>query len=217
MKNNLWLYADKGSQTYAAGSLIVFGAENFKRAKIVADFHKLKLCNDAMQQGIEYDRIGLAHEFFWEYLIDCVKILIFFEGYMKAELIVQNFCVHSINTDGTYPHLKSLARQQRSRPITLDEIQALESFIVDKQTETITNGGLKETTIGLNTLLTPKYRAHYQFDSFITDALLHFNETRNQLHFNTTVEFQLSGLLIERIRQLNEFVDRTIARWIVKK
>lgn len=208
------MYADARRQLHTAGSLIVFGAEKFKRAKIISGLNTLKECNKALQQNLSYDKIGFAREFVFDYLIDCIRILIFFEGYMKAELIAQNFCVHNISHDGPLTHLKPLANQQKKRPVTLDEIQAIEPFIIDTTQEVITHAGLKETTLGINILLGSKYRSHYQFDDSITESIVYFNNIRNKLHFNHSADFQLSTHLIERIEQLNEFVDTTIKRWI---
>lgn len=62
-------------------------------------------------------------EFSFKYLIDFVRILIFFENYMKAELIVKGFTIHLIKKEDL--NFKSLAKEQISKPITVKEIAAI--------------------------------------------------------------------------------------------
>ena len=212
MDSNLWLYANGRQQYHAAYSLIVFGAENFKRANIIKGLPKPETNNKLMQLGLEYDRMGFVQEFICDYVIDCIRILMFFEGYMKAELIKEGFCVHNIDAGGAVSY-RNLAKEQRLRPITLGEINVIEPFVIDEHNEVITNKCVKVTTLGINILLSPQYRAYYQFDDFIVDAVRHFNNTRNNLRFNTETELQLSSLFVERLRRINHFVDATIEKW----
>ena len=113
MKPNLWLYSTQKEQQSAAASLIIFGAEVFNKAKLVRDIEQLKAIR------IQLDRNDInalpappqeIMEFSFDYLIDCVKILIFFENYMKAELIAKGYCVHVINKD--HSKFKDLAKEQ---------------------------------------------------------------------------------------------------------
>ncbi len=216
MAIDLLIYADGKRQWQTAGSLVVFGAETIGRAKVLAGLHILEECNKLLQQNLPYNQNALAQEFIFDYLIDCVRILIFFEGYMKAELILKNFCVHNINKEGAYQHLTTLANQQKKRPIDLGEIQLVEPFIVDTQANTIEHGGIKETTLSINILLGPKYRLHYQLDDILIEDIKYFNNLRNKLHFNHTAEFQLSTAFIDRLKRVRTFLDITLERWLRK-
>jgi hypothetical protein len=214
MAADLLIYADPPRQLEAAGSLIIFGIEQLKRAKIIDKVADLEFCNTLMQNNLPYNRMALLENFMWDYLIDAVRILVFFEGYMKAELIIKGFCIHNLNKDGPYSALSALTSQQRKRPVLLDEIQTVIPFAFTKNPDTIAHGGLKETTLGVSTLLLPKYRAHYQFDDILADDIKYFNAVRNKLHLNASAEFELSPMLIARIKRIDAFVDATISRWI---
>ena len=78
MSPNLWIYSDRTEQSKTAAELIIFGAEIFKNSKMIKDLDKIK------------DKAKLNHpidlniqEFGFEYLIDCIRFLIFFENYMN--------------------------------------------------------------------------------------------------------------------------------------
>lgn len=213
MDNNLWLYANGEQQYRAAYSLIVFGAENLKRSNLIKGLDRLETNSRLIQLGLEYDRMAFAQEFMWDYLIDCIRILMFFEGYMKAELIKADCCVHNIHYNDTDTLFKALAREQRKRPIKLREIGDIEPFVTDISKEKITHKHVKITTLGVSTLLCPNYRALYHFDDEIVDDIKFFNQIRNGLHFNTETQIQLGPTLVERLKRINSFVDITIEKW----
>lgn len=214
MAADLLIYADPPRQTKAAGSLIIFGIEQLKRANIIAKLADLEFCNTLMQNNLPYNRTALLQNFIWDYLVDCVRILVFFEGYMKAELIIKGFCIHNLSKEGLYSPLSALVGQQRKRPVLLDDIAAVIPFTTSRNPDTIIHGGLKETTLAVSTLLMPQYRAHYLFDDILADDIRYFNAVRNKLHFNATAEFELSTMFIERIKRVNAFADATISKWI---
>lgn len=217
MATDLLIYADGKRQLHTAGSLIVFGAEQAKRAKLIQGLPFLKDCIIRMQNNGAYDRNRIVNEFIWEYVIDCVRMLMFFEGYMKAELIVRNFCVHLLNKDGKYIHMAGLVNQQKKRPIDLSEIEAVESFVIDKDNDLISHNGIKDTTLSINVLLGFEYCSYYQMDDILVNDIKFFNAVRNKLHFNASAEFQLSSAMVERVERVNNFIDLTLTRWIQKK
>ncbi|MGI4862746.1 MAG: hypothetical protein ACRYFZ_02410 [Janthinobacterium lividum] len=213
MDNNLWLYADGKQQYHAAYSLIIFGAENLKRANLIKGLDKLETNSKLIQLGLEYNRMAFVQEFMWDYLIDCIRILMFFEGYMKAEIIKGDCCVHNINHDGACLSFKQLAKEQKSRPIKLKEIANIEPFVCDASKEIVTHNCIRATTLSVNILLSSQYRVFYQFDDAIAEDIKYFNEIRNGLHFNINTEIQLGPSLVERLKRINDFVDLTIEKW----
>lgn len=209
MKPNFWIYADKNEQKDIADSLIVFGAENFKRAKIITDIKPLKNLLNDLESGKIKPQDSNITEYAQEYLVDCLRIMIFFENYMKAELILKNFCVHRINKN--IDEFKELADIQNSRPIKLKEISEIEQFYVNKENKIINHRAINETTIGIKELIgSTHYLSNYQIDSSLLDFVKEINRYRNHLHFNHSAEFILSKGLISNIDFVNNFVDEKI-------
>jgi hypothetical protein len=210
MKPNFWLYRNKEEQNQVAGSLVAFGAEVATRANVIRCLDILREWNQALQANESYDKQAIAIELSLDYLMDSVRILIFFENYMKAELIVRNFCVHQINkSNQSRADLIMLAKQQDKRPVELYEIRDLESFIVNDEEKIITNTGLKETTIGMNVLLQPAYLEHYAFDDEILRIVRELLVLRNKLHFHSSARFEMSTQFIDDIERINSFIYGT--------
>ena len=144
--------------------------------------------------------------------MDCVRILIFFENYLKGELIAKGFCVHQINKD--VAGFEDLAKQQRERPISIPEIEAVESFSRNDAEEKMTHRAIKETTIGMRELLGFEYIKHCAASDEVLRDVFVLNATRNRLHFMDTIKFQLFKELSDKVRRIDEFVDSTMKRII---
>jgi hypothetical protein len=215
MKPNLWMYYDLPQQNHISASLIVFGAEVLKTAKIIRELNilkQIKLELDVRQINPPNPKI---FEFSFDYLIDCVKILIFFENYMKAELILNSFCVHKINKD--IAGFKDLAKEQFKRPISLKEIHNVEPFEIIEKEEKLYHTAIQEITIGVNQMLVSKeYLKFFTFDSDILEYIKELNKIRNKLHFHGSIEFSVSNKFINQIEKINAFVDKTINERIRK-
>jgi len=211
---NVWLYATWQEMNKASASLITFGAEIFQGAKLVRDTELLKAIRLELDKQ---DTNALPPppkeiiEFSFEYLIDCVRILIFFENYMKAELIVKGFIVHLINKEDL--DFKNLAKQQFPRPIALKEIADIKAFEVNNADKIITHTALKNKTIAYSLLTSSnEYLKQYQLTPGIVSFLKGINAYRNQLHLHDNVQFSLSEDFIDNIEELKRFVSSTIAR-----
>jgi len=209
MKPNFWIYSDQAEINRTAGSLIAFGAERFKRAKIINEIDHLKDIKYKIDNHIIHPKDTDIIEFIFEYVVDCVRFLIFFENYMKAKLIIQGYCVHCI--DKTYPGFLELEKAQKKRPIKLKEIEDIEYFYVDEKNKIINHNAIKDKTIGISVLLgTEKYTSNYDFDSNIINFIHEVNKYRNQLHFHDNLYFNLSDKLIFNLEMINKFVDKTM-------
>jgi len=215
MNTNLWIYADKNEQSRTAAQIIVFGAEIFKRAKTINEIDSLKKIKQDIDNKIIHPKDTNIGEFIFEYLVDCIRFMIFFENYMKAELIIRDYCVHVI--DHNYPNFKSLSKDQRTRPIKLKEIHDIEEFKVDKENQTIYHNAIKDKTIQINELIgSEKYKSVYSFEPRMIELIKDINRYRNGLHFRDKLEFQLSDTFISNLEYLSQFVDNTIRERIKK-
>ncbi len=202
---NFWMYSDTPQQREAANSLTVFGADVFKRAKIINEMAYLQEYIDGRKKGTASPQDPKIVEYVLEYLIDCIKVLIFFENYMKAELILADYCVHQI--DWKASGFKELAGKQKDKPIKLSEIAEIEPFEVNLLNNTIFHRAIKDTTIGMYVLTNNQaYTKHYKFDQEVLEIVRELTKVRNQLHFRDTVEMVLSQKTIDRFKKLDDFV-----------
>ncbi len=146
-----------------------------------------RLTDDLDKQKILPNNEELS-EFFFSYLTDAVNIIIFFENYMKAELLLNGICVHRIKKE--IPAFKELGKKQFREPILLKDIHAIEPFEINEEKEEIFHRAIKETTIGMKDLIgTEEYIKHYQFN-------------RDVLEFIKELTFIRKKPAIDKIRNL---------------
>lgn len=215
MKPNFWMYATGNEQRATAMQMIFFGAEILKNAKIINEIDSLKKIVEELESGSTHPKDLNTNDFVLEYLVDCIRIMVFFENYMKAELIIKGYCIHVI--DHNHPDFKSLAKEQKSRPIRLEEINNIEKFYLDKDSKIFYHKALKETTIQVKELIGHEnYRSIYGFEHQMIDLIKRFNLYRNKLHMHSTVEISLSRPFLSDIEYLNNFVDKKLDE-ILKK
>lgn len=209
--NNLWMYSDYQAQNHVACGLITFGADAFKRAKIISDLHILEnLTIELSQNGINNFTRDTAYDFATEYLIDTIRIISFFENYMKAELILKGYLVHSIKNTEKFKHL---AKKQRKEPIHCKEIHDVKNFTVDTKSMTIYHEDISSNTISFSTLTSNiNYTKNYMFDNEILSTIIELNVYRNRLHFNIDIPFETSIAFINKLKRINAFVDYTVGR-----
>ena len=209
MQPNLWFYSDKVEQEKIAASLIIFGAEVFKKAKALKEINLLKTYYEEIESQIRHPKDTNLSEFILEYLVDCIRFLVFFENYMKAELILRNYCVHKI--DSNYPGFKSLAKFQKTRPIKLQEIIDIKKFITNREQKNISHPAIKEATLGINELIgNEQYYINYELDNGLRDIINKLRSYRNKLHFYESLELTLSSSFISDLITMNTFVDDII-------
>lgn len=213
MKPNLWIYSTPEIINRTAASLVVFGAEIFHRAKIIRELDSLESITKGLDnKSIQPNNEELS-EFIFSHLLDTICILIFFENYMKAELMIKGFCVHQLNS--YIPGFKEIARRQFSEPILMKDINSIEPFEINKEKENIFHRGIKETTIGLKELIGSKeYLCHYQFSEEVLNFIKEATIFRNKLHFHDSIEFYTSMEKISTLKNLKAFVDETMGKVI---
>jgi len=204
-------YSDSIHQQKVASILTVLGAETFKQAKIIREIHTLQNIKNGLDDSSLIPATSGFEMFIFEYLVDCIRILVFFENYMKAELIVNGFCVHNI--DYGIPEFKSLGNFQNNRPVKLKEVHDIEPFQIDEEKKTIFHRAVKFTTLQFNTITKNSYAKYYKFDDSVLEIIIKLAEYRNRLHFNHTLDFQLTQKLIDDFKKLNAFVDYLFANY----
>jgi hypothetical protein len=191
-----------------SASLIAFGAGVFKQAKVINQLDLLKHLTNGLDSGRIHPIDPSVIEFGFEQLIDSIKIIIFFENYMKAELIARGFCIHLINKDvAGFTHL---VKEQFKRPVLVREMHDILPFEVDETAKTIFHDALKENTLSFKVLVGLNYVKYYRFDQGILDFIIDLNKKRNHLHLYKDISFELSQELISKIEIVNDFVDQVV-------
>ncbi|MCG9910495.1 MAG: hypothetical protein MH137_04260 [Flavobacteriales bacterium] len=205
-KPNFFIYSEN-KFSYTAASLIAFGYDVYRNSKIIKDFGKLKkITHDLNISPHSTDSHKLIQEFMFEYLIDSIRILIFFENYMKARLIYKGFIVHLIKDEDPF---KKLRKKQFKEPVLYGEIQVIEPFIMESG-EFHTNSCLSDKTLGMSILLKSGYTMHYNIDFNLLKFIGELNKYRNRLHFSDKYELTLNQEFLKNLSELIVFVNKVM-------
>lgn len=210
-ENYLQIYADNPTQRRTGANLIAFGLEILYSAKCIRRINELKSILEKLNRQEIYPNNNRVIDFMQEYLIDCIRILIFFENYMKAELLVNDYCIHVINKNEN--GFENLAKEQSKRPIKLEEINNIKKFLIEDRSDRINHVALQEKTIELSKLLgSTEYTSKYNFDKSILVIVKELNKYRNRLHLNYSIDYQLSRKTINDLEKIVQFADETSKR-----
>lgn len=216
MNRNLWMYSTPKEMRRISASLIILGANVLKSARIIKEVDQLKVIYQKLNNNTLPPADPKVNEFIFDYLIDSIKILIFFENYMKAELISNGFCVYRIN--GEVSGFKDIAKRQFKEPITIEEINLIHPFEINELNESISHKALKDITLGFNELTkSSSYLSHYKFDKNILTFIKELNTQRNKLHFHDSIHFIISDEFISKLEDVTEFVEYIIRERIGSK
>jgi hypothetical protein len=211
LNTNFWMYSYSSNQAEKASQLIAFGAETFKSSYIISNLNELKRIQKDLDNGNNIT-LGNMPPFYFNYLIDCIKICIFFENYMKAELIIRGFCVHKIKN--TIPNFKDISKRQYKEPILLSEIHSIEAFTINEKENEIFHNALSNATLGFKELIGNKqYLVNYAFNDSLLKLIYEINTTRNTLHFYDSIRFSISEPFLKNIEEMNDFVDSTTKKY----
>lgn len=209
MNTNLWIYSTNEEISQTAGSLLVFGAEVFYSAQIIEKLDIFESITHKLNKGEVPIDSNELNNFIFSYLTDSISILIFFENFMKAELLIKGYCVHRIKKD--LPKFKDLAKRQFKEPILMQDINAIEPFEINIQEKAMFHRAIKESTIGMKELMSSaKYLDNYQLSEEIINFIRELTRYRNKLHFHDTINFTASLEKVSILKTIKEFVTDTI-------
>lgn len=194
-------YQDKSHLNFLAASLFVFGMERFKAAKIIEGLPHLEATYRHYKSGI----ISLQSAaktftpFMWDWLIDEIRICLFFENYMKGELLFQGYVIHQFkdSSNDTCSRIGQLIKKQQKQPIPTSELL----------THEVRAGELNRKTITMELMLRPSYQKLIRLPSDVLLIVKRMNENRNKLHFASEASGELGEPLIRDLKLLDAFVD----------
>jgi hypothetical protein len=210
-ENYLQIYAENPTQRRTGANLIAFGLEILYRAKCIREINELKSILEKLNRKEIYPNDNRIIDFMQEYLIDCIRILIFFENYMIAELLVNDYCIHVINKNVN--GFENLAKAQSKSPIKLEEINNIEKFLIEDQFDRINHVVLQEKTIELSKLFgSTEYTSKYTFDKSILVIVKELYKYRNRLPLNYSIDYQQSLKTINYLKKIVQFADETSKR-----
>ena len=220
-KRTHMFYHDDLHKNHAIICLNLEAMKAFMDSIFIANRHLITTENAAVRQWWEQEELQMIRPFPWpaathhfmEYVnYENFKIAAAFELHLKARLISMDYIVHKLdNSSAIY---KSLANEQKNRPITKQEFLAISSFHFDGHHNFLP--GLKDNSLDFLTITEkPNYQKALGLSNEQINIINDYRLLRNQLH--------LPGDIVETpninnyskpiIEFLVEFINTEIVAW----
>jgi hypothetical protein len=193
------IYAHPKNRLAIGIELLTFAMESYAGAFIIKE---IKTYQNYFSLQPE-DQRKFATNVLLEYLWDAVKICTCFENYMKAALLVNNFVIHKIEGN---PNLKALRDEQKKRPITNDELLALDIGTTQEKEKVKWKWVIDKHTIQFTTMLKPAYVKVHMLPADLIKFIEQCNEIRNTLHLLDGHAFSISKKSIQQLSDLTDYV-----------
>lgn len=194
-------YQNEAHLNHLAGALFVFGMERFKGARIIEGLPQLEATYRHYKAGIislDMAAKSLA-PFMWDWLIDEIRICLFFENFMKGELLLKGYVIHQFkdSSNDKSSRIGQLIKRQQKQPISKSQLLA----------EEVKSHELHGKTITMELMLRPSYQELIRLPSDVLRVVKRMNENRNKLHFASEAGGELGESLLGDLKLLDAFVQ----------
>mgnify|MGYP001347521829 CR=1 FL=1 len=209
VKTHHLCYMHKSNKQSYAMAMIAFGCEVFKSAKHVEDLPLLKsfFMNQNEKTGLSQEAITETPKFILETLIDWVKIIICFENFMKASLLINDYVIHNIDKNDK---ILKCFQDQRNHPLKLQDFLLRYNFSYCITDKTLMLEGITPQTLTMSSLLSKKYQKIINLPESIYKTLMRLNNERNNLHFYHEARNSYGKKYFEEMDELVDFVDNVM-------
>lgn len=216
-------YVSDTTNLYIAWSMLCHSSKLFWGCETIRKLDQAKSLFDRVIEqhaGAAWSELLELYQSIESPVLDATRIIICFENYFKARLLLEGYVIHQMDLNVCREHYPQFvigkARQrllQETTPISIDEVKLAEKHegysVVPLRT-------LTSRTIGMGILRKkPRYRVVYSKDRTPDDgelfsALQRLNETRNTLHFLNVEYIASGGLGPDQFMFLRDYVSSHI-------
>lgn len=205
--NHQIIYFHPHNSMGVALNLMKFGFYQFNQISKIIKCDKYKeLCN--LCENDPRPNPKEAADFAFNNLIDCIKMTICFENYMKSILILNGYVIHKL--DNIIFH--ELSGKQKNHPIKLSEVLEISEWQKNNKLKYQIKG-ISKNTIGMKELMSDGYQSILNLPTNILKSCKLANNYRNNLHLYNYEKISFSKKeyleLIEIIKFVNEKIVTT--------
>lgn len=205
--NHYLCYYDNQNMFTIAMNMMSLAHRNIMNTEVIKEITKGEdsfLLNAFNKSNLSQDEIN----FVFEGIFDKVRLISGFENFLKADLLANAFIIHKL--DKNVPELKSLAKEQYKRPISLKEVLELMDWRLDTEDDKYKIKGIGKYTLSISTILSSGYQEILKLPVELKNHLLKLNNERNHLHFFAAAENEFGKGIFEMYKSIREFANNTI-------
>ena len=191
-------------------NMIVNGYGIFRSASVIKELDNIEKALEQVHVDPSRYFLGDAVTALDPPILDATKILLCFENFLKAELLLRGIVIHKIESNGVPSDVLSMSKDQKKRPITLVEYKKGEG--ISRKKNFLELKHLRNGTLGIYTLINvDEYRKRFKLPRKLFDALERIRIKRNSLHFLTFESFVFNRGIIAEYKLINSYVNKRVA------
>ena len=186
-------YRDPELLGYVAGSMAHFGWVEVRRATIfkrLAEVEEVYRLHDPSYMGDEKRK--LLVEVMLDHLVDDFRIVVFYENWMKARLLMEGVCIHKFKGARSKELNKFLEQPWSGTNIMVAGI---------------TDDEIARTTVNMTRLLSKAYQVVIRMPADVHAIVSKINKRRNRLHFYTHNELGMGPGVVQEYRMLFDHIQ----------
>jgi len=202
------IYATQNSRRDAYLDLLGTSLRFINQAYCVKDFPTYKKCIE----NFNSTSLKLIEKFAEEDLIDCVKIIMCFENFLKGLLIKKGYIVHEIDLKGFNGKFRQLGNINSS-PVKISDYTKIEDYVEEPESNFNVLRGLKLKTLQINAILkNPAYQRIIDLPIDVTNAVKNYNERRNILHLKLLKGTYFHSNKLKDLETIIRFVNNKLIK-----
>lgn len=207
------IYYNKLEREGCAHGLLFFSYKIFKDAYFVKNFKTRDMFNnlnrEKFRSPVFQGELTLLVE---NEVIDYIRVIICFENYMKAILLLNGYIVHKIKNNNKDSKFHSISKKLLKEPVRISELIKIENYKIIPGTDDIELRGLELQTISFKTLMNEKYQEIIRLNHDVADIILNINKERNKLHLKYSHASSSFSSKFDDYEILIDFVNKKLIR-----
>lgn len=214
-------YISEETKIYVVWLMLCYSSKMFWGCEMIKELDRAKALSDKAfveKEPTAFSELLDLYRNIESPLLDTIRIVVCFENYFKAKLLLENYVIHKMDLNICREHFRQFITGrnqllQKTTPILIKEIKQAENHNPVWSIQPLRT--LKKQTIEVSTLLKqPKYRAIYSMGKETDDGLFplleSLNRTRNTLHFLNVEYIASGGLGVDSFLFLRDYVSTHI-------
>ncbi len=216
-------YISEETKIYVVWSMLCYSSKMFWGCEMIKELDRAKSLSDKAfveSEPTAFSELLDLYKKIESPLLDAIRIVICFENYFKAILLLENYIIHKMDLNVCREHFPQFVAGttrkqllQKSTPVSILDIKQAENHNPVWSVQSFR--ALLNQTIEISSLLEqPKYRAVYskgkETDDELFPLLGRLNETRNSLHFLNIEYLASGGLAVDSFLFLRDYVSTHI-------
>lgn len=192
-----------------AQNLFHFAFSQFNRATCIRKLDQLEeliVENGKTTEIMDESKLNELRPFIFDGLIDSIRIIVCYENFIKALLLINGYIVNVIDSN----HSKQFHKNQKKRPLLLKDYCSQFPFKKDDKLDLDIIPGLTNRTLSFEIITSQQYIDLLQIPKGRITTVKKLYQKRNEIHFYVEEHFQYGKAQIDDLKELKVYTNKIL-------